>query len=314
MVRGSAFYFGDAVTSDNASFPNFYQWVKNNGSDIQWPFILREGNVEIKRRIFCDLTTTHFYGIFLSSRNAEFQHFVRREGNRVIVEAVSTNGNPPIEMNFFAIRRDSNKGIFSHYLGSYRFQQFLSDLWASYRYFVESKKVEALDGLTEQAADLVRPQYSLREKCNYSPLYTPGTFENLINNLGTISEVRMTTYQVDDQADRAVSNNLTSVHKVYRLNEVRVDGGVRGWLREKRAQSLRLLASGRTVHSGSVIGEGNDGRELNINFENTIEDYLECQYDDIGTFEVTNLAEHRIIADMFNQMNNSIIFRPAQNR
>lgn len=312
MVRGSAFYFGDAVGSEQASLHLFYQWIKDTEQETQWPFIPREGQAQIKRTIFCDVSATHFYGVFLSARNAEYQHFIRREGNRILVEARSTGGNPPVEMNFFAIRLDSNKGLFSHYLGSYRFQQFMADLWASYRHFVDIKKAEELTGGANE--NEVQRRHSLRGKCNHSPLYRPGTFESLIERLSSIAEVRMTTYEVDEPADRPVGNNINSVHKVYRLDAVRVDAGVREWLREKRNQCLRRLASGRIVHSGSVIGEDHQGEELNINFENTLEDYLAYEYDDIGSFEINNLADHQIIADMVRKTSDNLLFEPARRR
>lgn len=314
MVRGSALYFGNAVNSEHASLPIFYRWIKEVGSEVQWPFVQREGEVEIKRRLFCGINDTHFFGVFLSARNAEYQHFIKREGDRIIVEAKSTDGNPPVEMNFFAIRLDSNKGLFSHYLGSYRFTNFLNDLWATYRNFVEMKKVEELAVVGEGNADAVNKRYSLRGKASHSPLYTPGTFENLIERLSTMSEVRMTTYEVDGPADQPVANKLKSVHKVYRLEEMQVDAGARGWLNGLRSKTLRRLASGKIVHSGSVLGEDIHGREMNINFENTLEDYLECKYDDIGTFDVSNLANHEIIAEMIAKMNEGILFRSAGNR
>lgn len=313
-VRGSAFYFGDAVSSDRATLPQFYQQIKNTGSEFQWPFVLREEEVEIRRRVYCDIDDTHFYGIFLSARNAEFQYFVHTENGRVKVEAKSTDGNPPVEMNFFAIRLDSNKGLFSHYLGSYRFQQFLTDLWASYRHFVEMKKAEASEGLDESAAREVKNHFSLNGKRNCSPLFTPGTFEELINRLRSVSEVRMTTYEIDDHSDRSVSNNIKSVHKVYRLNATPADARLKTWVREKRSQAIRLLSSGRTTHTGSVIGEDVYGALLNINFENTMDDYLDFEYDDIGSFEITNIASHPIISEMLTIMSDGILFRPTAQR
>jgi len=310
MVRGSAFYFGDAVASDNASLPLFYRWVKGRGTEAQWPFVVREGEVEIKRNLFCDINATHFYGIFLSARNAEFQHYVRRDGNRVIVEARATNGNPPVEMNFFAIRLDSNAGLFSHYLGSYRFQSFLKDLWATYRRFVEITKAEELAQLAGGDLDVVDRQYSIRGKCNHGPLYAPGTFENLVERLTSISKVSMSTYEVDGEADRAVSPNLRSLHKEYRLTEVPMNNESKGWLSRIRAETLRTLASGRTVYNGSVTGEDANGLQLTIDFENTLEDYLEFQYDDIGTFEVNNILNHEIIREIITKMQDGILFRP----
>lgn len=312
-IKGSAFYFGDPAESPRVTLPGFFTWISGIGNDVQWPFIPREESGDVTRRLFCGHNKTHFYGVFLSARNSEYQHFVKRDGNKVIVEAKATGGNPPVEMNFFAVRLDSGKGIFSHYLGSYRFLQFLHDLWSSYRHFVDITKQQHLANLTEhEIKEDVAKLYSLRGKCNHSPLFTPGSFDNLCGRLQTIFEVRATSYEVDSPKDRPVSNLLTSVHRVYRLNEVTPDESFLSWLKGLRRRTARKLASGKVTHSGSVYGNDSDGTPLSINFENTLEDYLEYKYDDIGTFEIGSLASHALIQEIIEKTTESLLFAPTQ--
>lgn len=313
-IKGSAFFFGKAADAPRVSFDNYFAWLKSIGSDAQWPFIPREGEVEVKRTLFCDLDAQHFFGVFLSARNAEYQHFVKKEGTRVIIEARSTDGNPPVEMNFFCLRRDSNKGIFSHYQGSYRFQQFLHDLWISYKEFVRQQKEDHIAHLSDgETKARVSPQYSLRERRCDSPLYTPGTFAQLLNRIDVVREVRATSYSVDTPADQPVSNKLKSVHKVYRLDEIPADSTIKQWLNALRQKSARRLQSGTTTHSGSVVGAEASGAELAVSFENTMEDYLEYDYDALGTFDVTTLKQHTIVRAMLEQMDSGLLFAPAEN-
>lgn len=312
-IKGSAFFFGCEADSSKVTFNNYFRWLKDVGSDAQWPFIPRDDDPEIKRTLFCDMDADHFFGVFLSARNAEYQHFVKREGNRVIVEARSTQGDPPVEMNFFCLRRDSNKGIYSHYLGSYRFQQFLHDLWISYKEFVKQQKEDHLANLVEgETKGQIAPQYSVRDRRRYALLYTPGTFAQLLNRLDVVREVRATSYSVDAPEDQPVSNKLKSIHKVYRLDEIPADQGIKQWLTRLRQKSARRLQSGTTTHSGCVIGAEANGADLALSFENTMEDYLEYDYDALGTFDVNAIKQHTIVKAMLDQMSGSLLFAPTE--
>ena len=311
-IRGSAFYFGDPAQSPRASFSSFYDWIRSKGNDLHWPYIPKDAECEVKRRLFCEQNATHFYGVFLSARNAQFQHFVKQEGNKVIVEAKSTGGNPPVEMNFFALRLDSGKGIFSHYQGSYRFLQFLHDLWSSYRHFVdEMRQLHKAELIANKEKKQTAKQYSLRGRSNYSPLFTPGEFDKLCERLESISEVRATTYKVDSKEDHPVSRILQSVHRVYRLTDAPPDAKLLAWLKKLRGKTTRKLASGLQTHSGSVLGTETGGQPLCISFENTLEDYLDYEYDEIGSLAIDNLSAHPIIKDIIDQTTGALLFAPT---
>lgn len=313
-IRGSGFFFGIPVDSPRASFEEFFKWIKGIGPGSQWPFRPNaNGNGDIKREMYCDFDDTHFFGIFLSARNANFQHFVKREGNKVIVEAQSTGGHPPVDMNFFCIRRDSNKGIFSHYEGSYRFSRFLFDLWATYHHFVTKTKDDHLANLSDgESKKSVCLSYSLKNRKQVAPLFTPGSFDTIMRNIDTIDEIRLTSYAVDNPADQPVSTNIKSVHKAYRFTDGTKRTNIWDWLCRVRELTTRALNSGKTVHSGSVIGRTNSGIELCIDFDSTMEDHLKYDYDSLGTFEVDAINRHELVQSMRQQTIDKHLFMPTE--
>lgn len=311
-IRGSAFYFGKAADAPDAGFDSFFTWIVNQGPDVQWPYIAKDRDAGVRRSLYCNLDDTHFVGVFLSARSAEFQHFVKREGTQITIEARSTAGNPPVEMNFFCIRRDSNKGIYSHYVGSFSFQRFLNDLWASYRNFVTQQRDVHLNALAEgETKTRVQKLYALRNRRRDSPLYTPGSFDALLARLDSICEVRATTYSVDAPSERPVSQTLKSVHKTFHLAETPATPSVRDWLRGIRKTTAHTLKSGETKHSGSILGKEASGDDFELSFENSMEDYLQFDYDQLGTFNVASVKTHHIIQAMLAKMD-APLFQPSK--
>jgi len=311
-IKGSPFIFGDQVDADTASFDNFYQWLTTIDPDVQWPYIERDpdDDPEMKRALYCNLDRTHFYGVFLSAKNTLFQHFVRRDGDHVNVVAKKTDGEPPVEMNYFCLRRDSNKGIFSHYVSSYRFMEFLRDLWMTYRSFVKDQKNDyiATYGDNPNSSEISR-MFSLREKNKCGPLYTPESFRQLLNRLSQISEVRVTTYDVEGEQDRPVSNKIKSVRKLYRLKEIPVDNSINRWINGLRDSSRKMVA-GRETYSGTVVGKDESGADAFVDFGFTMDDYLGYDYDALGSFEANNIQVNPMVSEMIRQVDSGLLFRP----
>ena len=312
-IKGSAFFFGNPVSSDKANFANFFNWIQNICPDKQWPYNDNTAESEMKRTLFCNQDNNYFLGVFVSARNTVYQHYVKQKNGKTIIEAISTGNNPPININFFCMRKDSNKGIFSHYVGSYPFTVFLKDFWATYRYFVGLKKTDHLNNLSKgETKQQVQKSYSLHRKNKYAPLYTPGEFEDLIEQLETIEEVRATTYTIDDEDDMPVGRDIKSIHKVFRLDEAMADDTSKSWIKRLREKSAKALKSNRIVYSGSVVGKKPDGGFLNISFENTMEDYLGYDYDELGTFDIDTLSNHELIRVMKEKLTESIVFDPVR--
>jgi hypothetical protein len=314
IIKGSAFYFGDEVNASDASFDQFFTWIQEMKSDRSWPYHIKfDTSSDIRRQLYFGSNSDYWFGVFISARTSEFQHFVKRLGDRIVIEARATGGDPPVEMNFFCMRKDSRKGIFSHYRGSYPFSLFLKDFWNCYRSFVEDKKELKLSKLTPgDTKKSIETDYSLQFKARYGPLFTPGSFDELIKRLDTIEEVRLTTYSVDAQEDQPVSGRIRNVHMIYRLDaSEKVNSVVLKWLKSLRSKSAKALTSGHVVYSGSIVGT-EDNNPLYVGFQNSMDDYLGYNYDDLGTFEISRIIDHPIIQQMVLQMGTGILFAPER--
>jgi hypothetical protein len=313
-VQGSPFYFGHQVRPAAAQFGPFFAWLQTLPQSTPWPpHVPHSSAFAYRRELFCNTLSDVFCGVILSARSTDFHHYINRNGSNIRVEAREIGSNPPVEVNFFCLRKDSCKGLYSHYHGSYSFGNFLSHLWGAYRLFVEQQRDLALRGIEDdedQAA--TRRLYSLRNRAKYAPIYNQENFEALVRQLTQLYEVRMTSYEVDAPSDAPVSNRIKNVHQVFRLvDNQRADRALLDWLKQKRDAATRRLQSGRTAQSGSVVGVGTDGRERTIFFEDTLDDMLNFDYDDIGSFDVTNLSANPCLSAMIATVRRGVMFRPG---
>ena len=104
-----------------------------------------------------------------------------------------------------------------------------------------------------------------------------------------------------------------NLHKVYRLDPTQViDPTVRRWVKSLRDKAAKFLRSGKVAYSGSVVGTGDGGSTIYVNFQNSMDDYLAYDYDKLGTFKVSNIFMHPIIQEMVAQMGQGILFRPER--
>jgi hypothetical protein len=313
-VQGSAFFFGDEVQAPTASFDEFFQWLASLDVGTEWPphrpFV---PGYPYRRRFLINIGRDYYCGVVLSERSAEHGHFVRQEGNVITVEARALGANKPVEINFFTLRKDSHKGIYSHYYGSYSFNGFLGDLWREYVRFVEVRKARAVAAREpNESEEVVGRPFSIRGKAKWSPLFNPRDFDALVRELDQLTEVRLTTYEVDGDDDAPASRDISNIHHVYRLKEgVRPTRALLDWLRGKRDKSNRLLRSGRETFSGSVLGVSADGHEKTIGFGATLDDHLDYDYDQIGTFRSTELAQDPCVAAMIAKMRGELMFTPG---
>lgn len=316
-VQGSAFYFGNEVDSPKAKFTQYFALLATQPPTGEWPLhrpFLK--GYAYRRRLFINELPDAWCGVILSARATEFHHYVKQVGNVVSVIARETGPDAPVEVNFFCIRKDSNKGIYSNYFGSYAFGGFLNDLWHTYRWFVQNELNECLRSLSRDAsADevaQVKDQFSLRARGVYAPIYNPKSFEELVRQLTEVDEVRLTTYNVDTPTDRPVSNRINNVHKVYRLEEGKraLDNKLYAWILKKKEGATRLLKRGGSSFSGSVLGTDRSGELMTIPFNSTLDDHLNFDYDKIGSFDATNLASNPCLAAMLSKLRSGVMFGP----
>lgn len=311
-VQGSAFYFGNEVDAVDASFSSFFEWLKAAADDSQWPPHKAEAEeVSHRREMFLNELEDEWCGVIVSARTTQFHHYVKREGDVVTIEARDNEGDPPVEINFFCLRKDNWKGVYSHYYGSYAFNGFLWDLWSAYRYFVESKRDAALDLLGVDYDKEIVKAYSMRGKANTGPMFSPKAFQAMLSELSTVGEVRLTTYDIDATEDEPVAHRIRNIHHVFRLEEQHqhLDKKLKDWILEKREAAKRVLANGNTGMSGSVRGFTPHGEPRTIMFGYNLEDYLNFDYDEIGTFNVANLHQNPCLAAMLAKLRNQAMFK-----
>lgn len=314
-IKGSAFYFGKEVDANDGSFEEYFRWLINIDRDKPWPYHKRfdEKKETYKRQLFIDSNQDFWFGLFISAKTRNFQHYVKRIGDTITIEQRSINGNPPVEVNFFCIRKDSQKGIYSHHSGSYPFGIFINNLWANYRSYIDIKKAFALSVCTKgKEKKQVNQRYSIIGKNHTGALFLPDDFNRLIDRLKCIDTVKATSYYIDSPSDRAVSKQVLHVHREYKFDITQqTNSKTRRWLKDLRLRSEKILSSGQKIFKGNIHGLDQSNDDLIIDFEKTMKNHLDFDYDNLGTFNVVDIFNHDIIKQMTKKMSNMILFNPG---
>jgi hypothetical protein len=318
-VTGNAFYFGKEADRADVKFEKFFLWLAERPTQHWPPHKPDEAAYAYKREIFTNVLDDYFCGVIISARRSDYHHYVKRKGASVSIETKGVGPNPPVEINFFCLRRDSSRGIYSHHFGSYSFNSFLKDLWGAYRYFVDAKKKVAFEALEEaHAPGIVAARkelaagYSLSKRAVYSPLCNPEEFEKLVGALSVVTEVRLTSYNVDAPSDTPVKDRIKSVHAVYKLvKDQPPTHALIDWVKSKREDAKKYLKHGKVSQSGSVIGKNANGVTVPVDFELTFDDVLHFPHKEIGRFDVDKLTKNKCVKAMIGVLTTNILFSPV---
>ncbi|MDU9047255.1 MAG: hypothetical protein Q3M30_00280 [Candidatus Electrothrix sp. Rat3] len=326
-IKGGSFYFGKEVDAEDASFLKYFDWLSTrNNTEKQWPYFVDkdESSTEKKtdsgdsddevnkpneiKKIYVYSSEKYWYGLVISGKTNQFQHTLGDDDGKLVIKAKEISGKPPVELNFFCIRKNSGKGIYSHYVGSYPFRIFISDLWGSYRFFVSMQKDKAL--LEQQGSkSKIKKSYSVSKKCLAGPLYTPQSFERLLVDLKYIDKLCLTTYEIDSEEDQAVVDALTSKRTIYRFNkEHLIDKTIKNWVTAIRLKTKLVLKDNKVKYHGALYGYNNSSNRVSIDFDKTLENFLEYDYDKIGTIELEKLFDHEILQLMISSLESEEIF------
>ncbi len=311
-IKGSAFFFGLEALAPDASFEHFFDWLKLHPQN-EWPFYKPFDSAidEYKHKIFLGINDNYWYGLFLTARTNEYQYYVQQDGDNIKIISKSNNGDPPVEVNFFCIRKDSKKGIYSHHSGSYAFSTFIYDLWKCYKSFLAPKVTAALAIPEKKKQKEALKSYSLHGRVQYGPLYLPGSFEHLLSKLKKIRTVVATTYSVNDENDRSVADKIKAIRKEYKFDSsMLIDHTTKSWIKDARHLSEKILQSGKRVYNGSVVGFDDDEREITIDFDKTMDNFLNFDYDELGSFNIQDIFTHAVITQMTSHLSTDVLFRP----
>ena len=202
-MQGSAFYFGDECDASDGKFDVFFEYVQGLDKELRWPPHYGQDQAakanSHKRTFYLQKLEDIWCGVVLSAKTTEFSHHVKTVGDTITVVARTVGEDPPVEVNFFCIRKDNNKGLYSHYMSSYPFGLMLKELWSVYQRFVINQKEAALDRTTAKAN--IKLEYNMRGKANYGPVYNEADFNVLMLALDEVSEFRVTRWEADSPDD-----------------------------------------------------------------------------------------------------------------
>lgn len=305
-MQGSAFYFGEESNAADAKFDAFFKWVKDIDKTLRWPIHLGQGSAAkayaFKRTFYLQELDDLWIGVILSAKTTEYSHHIVPDGDTVKVVARTVGEDPAVEVNFFCFRKDNHKGLFSHYMGSYPFTLMLKELWGAYLEFVRRQKNTELAkdqnerALTKTATSRL---YSMKDKCNHGPVYNSSDFKTLLEAFDELGEFRVTRWEADSEDDEPVLGDIDSVRKAYRFKEATAPTDkIFDWLNNMREKCTKREIGKKPKFSGSVVGKMPSGTEKIVYFEANIDDHLDFDYDEIGSFDVNKLDENPCLAEM----------------
>ena len=314
-IKGGSFTFAKEVDAQDASFGCYFKWLYelNGNEQLNWPYSKENGKNENEiKELYVYNNEMFWYGLIISGNKKMVQHKRIRDNGKIIIKEEKIKEEPSVELNFFCIRRDSGKGIFSYYRGSYQFGQFIKDLWGTYRTFVKNKK-NAAKLERKLTKNQLNEQYSLYKKNKSSPLYTPETYKELVKRLEYVDEVRFSTYECDDEEDVAVSDILKSKYVKYKfVKDVPILEKTKDWLVKLRYKSKKVNDRHKVKYNGRIKGFDSYNNPLDFNFDSTMADHLDYDYDKIGDIDIENLINHEIIELIIARLEDAPLFEKTK--
>jgi hypothetical protein len=300
-VRGLAFRFQSPAIAKEASFENYFSWLANrNNIKHRWPYYRDHDKSDsgYHRSMFVYDSKLHYYGLVFSTRTDKTEHHIETAKDGGIILKQEAVDKARAEVNFFCLRKDSFKGLYSHYMGSYPMSSFIQELWVQYSHFT-AREWEKKRGLfpTEKAAKKEKHRFSLRGKRQCGPYWNPAGFDHLLTCFEDISEMTFCTYDKINNAGVVPANmGIRSVTQTMRFEKkTKLDQRLTQYVKQCRELSKRTSKNDNVSYNGSVSGIKDNGEEAFIGFEKTMDDYLKLNYDQLGEIALNSLEEHHVI-------------------
>lgn len=309
-LKGTAFIFGNQVEAQEASFTNFANWlIDKSKKEHNWPFGSKSSNTIAVIQKYRD----YLIGLLCPEKGNKFYHSKKFVNGKLSL-APSDMGDDATEINFFSIRLDNFKGLYSYYSGSHSLSAFLDDLWKSYTEFVREKREVAEKGLDQNLPKKKKEEflkdYSLYSKSKYSVLMTEDEFETFVKQFNRLEEVRITTLKADSSDDLPIKGIMKQCSKKYLFVDTPISNKIIGWLVRKYLESKYLDKKGKEKYTnGRITGYDKNNHRIFFDFNRNTKDYLDFDYDDIGSVDASNLQNHEVIKKMIENLEQNIIFR-----
>jgi hypothetical protein len=285
-IKASAFHFGDCSDVTGITKSDFWNWLSVKHGQRGWPSFNPAGDGN--RSFYFQQTQRNIFGLLISP-DEKIHHVVstNAQGRSVIVPQLNADGRPSVQLNFFVMRKDFGTGLYANYRGAFPFGQFLDSLWKAYTRF----------------CDETLPRENGRGRYNVSPIFSDVAFRNAVSQLTAVREIHMSSALPLLPNDAPVDFDIKGTRHVYRM------GGEPGssllsfalWLRERSKVGRR--------RKGFVLGTQPDEEGVvKIDFENTMDDYLQAVYEEVGEIDVGNLAQHELISRLATVVNRDALF------
>lgn len=311
-LKGNAFVFGQPADAEECSFQNFADWLVDNSlKNKLWPF----GSNSAETTAIIKKIGNFVIGLLCPGKSNKYYHSKEVVGGKLELKP-NNMGDDATEMNFFCIRLDNFKGIYSYYAGSQGLSVFLDGLWKSYASFVteaKERKVTELssdNSLTQKKQKEILKNYSLITKKQYSLLMADDEYESFIKHFHRLEEVRITTNNVISNDETAIKGIMKQcVHK-YTFWATPINSKIFKWLLKIYQNSIYKDKNDKIKHNnGRVTGYDDQNQKLFFDFNKNTKDYLDYDYDEIGVVDTENLENHAIIRKMIENLEQNVIFR-----
>jgi len=293
-VKGTAFHFGDTFTAKDLTAADFTAWLEARHGVTGWPFAFRHPSrrpPKVTRRCFFDKDADYFCGLIVTSHGDKHDHYEEQRGGKTFIVQREIKGAPPVQLNFFAIRIDTENGIYTSYRGSYSFGDFLTDIWRAYCAFAE------------EATGNSQRKLKLFERFNTTPLVNRESFKNLVGQMSQVFEVRVSTPDAMAPEEAPEEPDIKGSTHVYRLGDNAPGKKFFSWV-----NWLRLKSFKNKRHHGAVIGAKPGGERMSVNFGDTLDDHLQIPYDALGDVDTESVMAHDVIQRLIVRLKGNALF------
>jgi hypothetical protein len=295
-IKASAFHFGKCSFENGITSQNFWDWLIEKSGRTGWP-LSGISDDESSRQFFCAQTSTDFFGLLVTP-DEKVHHVVDQdsEGHSIVRPHTNARGQPSVQINFFVIRKDFLTGLYAHYRGSYPFTKFLATLWNAYFQF---------------CSQMVHGEVAGR-RYNTHPIFSDVAFKQAVSELSAVKEIHVSSPSLLMPDDTPIPANASIKGT---RHTIRLGGGT-GRTYLNMILWLRGKSQVGNKRKGFVCGYHADDtdRLIQIDFENTKDDFLSAVYEEIGEIDITSLDQHSMISDMQRTIHDNELFNRSYDR
>lgn len=232
-IHAYPFEFATQVSDPEADLGAFLNWLDLQSGQL-WP-ISKNSSRGIVIHCKTDNIKNIWYGAIVS--RSLLQDIYSQQGGQFI----KMNIPPGSVLNFFAMRRDSFRGLYSQYHGTISISNFIDGLYKDYHSFVHAKKAEAIRNLGAleekqelKAEKILNKRFAFRGKKKQGILQDKTNFRNELENIASLNKVSFSLYDhaaekfPDDEPE--LQQGVKTACSEYSFNDISLTRHIKDWL------------------------------------------------------------------------------------